>query len=337
MSEQYDPAWWLPDGHTQTLFGKFFRKRFDVPMVSERIETPDGDFLDIWRLHAASSAPRLVVLHGLEGSARSEFVTAIAKAASARGWGVDVMVNRGCGDEMNRAPRFYFAGDSDEFDTALSHVTRTYPRAPLLLCGISLGGNLLLKWLGEQGAEIESNVVAAAALSVPFDLARSCQRIDTGASRIYSRNFLRTMKPKALAKIAQHPGIASAEAVRRANSIWSLDDAFTAIVHGFRDAADYYANCSSIRFLDAIRVPTLLLSAKDDPFHPPEVLDDVGRIARKNAALLCEFPEKGGHVGFVAGAFPWRPRFYAEERVIQFMEQCIASRAGSVSRAASSF
>ncbi len=335
MSDQYVPAWWLPDGHTQTLWGKFFRRRFDVPMVSERIETPDGDFLDVWRLHAQPSAPRLVVLHGLEGSARSEFVTAVAKAAAARNWGVDVMVNRGCGEEMNRAPRFYFAGDSEEFDTALSHVKQTYPHAPLVLCGISLGGNLLLKWLGEQGANHGANILAAVALSVPFDLARSCQRIDTGASRMYSRNFLRTMKPKALAKIAQHPGIASVDAVRRANSIWSLDDAFTAIVHGFRDAADYYSSCSSIRFLDAIRVPTLLLSARDDPFHPPEVLDEVLRIAKKNPSLVCEFPKKGGHVGFVAGTVPWRSRFYAEERVIGFMENCLESLKSPVARAAS--
>lgn len=326
MHDRYIPAWWLPEGHSQTLWGKFFRKRYDVPMTVERISTPDQDFLDIWRLSAPESAPRIVVLHGLEGSPRSEFVTALATSAARRGWGLDVVVNRGCGDEMNRAPRYYYAGDSADFSTALAHILQTKPSAPLLLCGISLGGNLLLKWLGEHGANTPRSIVAAAAISVPFDLARSCRKIDSGTSRIYSQNFLRTMKPKALAKIAQHPGIASTEAVRQANSIWSLDDAFTAIVHGFRDAADYYAQCSSIRFLDSIRVPTLLLSARDDPFHPPEVLDEVAQIAVANRALTTDFPERGGHVGFVSGRLPWRTVDYAAVRIIAYFQQQISTK-----------
>ncbi|MEP7345891.1 MAG: alpha/beta fold hydrolase [Gemmatimonadaceae bacterium] len=305
-------------------------------MVVERVTTPDNDFLDIWRLPASDSAPRLVALHGLEGSPRSEFITALAKGAQERGWGMDVVVSRGCGEEMNRAPRYYYAGDSADFATAYAHILRTHPNAPLLLCGVSLGGNMLLKWLGEQGEDLPTSVIAAAAISVPFDLARSCRRIDSGSSRIYSRNFLRTMKPKALAKIAQHPGIASVEAVRSADSIFSLDDAFTAIVHGFRDAADYYTQCSAIRFLERIRVPTLLLSARDDPFHPPEVLNEVAEIAGRNAALATDFPERGGHVGFVGGNWPWKTIDYAEVRVLAFLEQQLAaSGAASESRVAS--
>ncbi len=336
MHDRYVPAWWLRGGHSQTLWGKFLRKRYDVPMFVERLSTPDDDFLDIWRLPASDTSPRLVALHGLEGSPRSEFLTALARGAQARGWGMDIVVNRGCGEEMNRAPRYYYAGDSADLGTAIAHIVRTHPTAPLLLCGISLGGNLLLKWLGEHGADLPNTVVGAAAISVPFDLARSCRRIDSGSSRIYSRNFLRTMKPKALAKIAQHPGIASIDAVRRADSIWSLDDAFTAIVHGFRDAADYYAQCSSIRFLDAIRVPTLLLSARDDPFHPPEVLDEVAAIAGRNTALTTDFPDRGGHVGFVGGYWPWKPIDYAEVRVLAFLDQQMAgARLASESHAAS--
>jgi predicted alpha/beta-fold hydrolase len=305
-------------------------------MVSERISTPDNDFLDIWRVPAGRGAPRIVVLHGLEGNHQSEFVTALAKSAHDRSWGLDVVVYRGCGAEMNRGPRYYFAGDSQELDTALAHVLRTCPEAPLFLCGISLGGNLMLKWLGERGSDLPSTLVSASAISVPFDLARSCRHVDLGVSRLYSRNFLRTMKPKALAKVAQHPGIASVDAIRHADSIWSLDDAFTAIVHGFRDAEDYYTKCSSIRFLDTVRLPTLLLSARDDPFHPPEVLDEVTRIARKNQALLCDFPLRGGHVGFVSGRLPWKPNYYAEARVLAFMEESLLSfKASMQSRAAS--
>jgi hypothetical protein len=325
MRESYIPAWWLPGGHSQTLWGGFLRKRYDVPMVVERLTTSDNDFLDVWRLGAPEPAPRLVVLHGLEGGPRSEFITALARSAQERQWGLDVVVNRGCGGEMNRAPRYYYAGDSVDFDTAFAHILKTHPDAPLFLCGISLGGNLLLKWLGERGGRLPGALLAAAAISVPFDLARSCRRIDSGSSRLYSRNFLRTMKPKALAKIAQYPGIASAEAVRRADSIWALDDVFTAIVHGFRDASDYYAQCSSIRFLEDIRVPTLLLSARDDPFHPPEILDEVTEISRRNRVLNLDFPDRGGHVGFIGGYWPWNPIDYAKVRVLAFMEQHLAA------------
>jgi len=289
-------------------------------MTVERIPTPDQDFLDIYRVAAPYNAPRLIVLHGLEGSPRSEFVTTLANQAQQLQWGLDVVVNRGCGEEINRAPRYYYAGDSADFSIALAHILQTHPDAPLLPCGISLGGNLLLKWLGERGSDLPKSLVAAAALSVPFDLARSCRKIDSGVSRIYSRNFLRTMKPKALAKIAQHPGIASVEAVRRADSIWSLDDAFTAIVHGFKDAADYYAHCSSIQFLERIRLPTLLLSARDDPFHPPEVLDQVAAIVESKTELTADFPARGGHVGFVSGMWPWRAVDFAAVRLMQYFD-----------------
>ena len=328
MRNRFVPAWWLPGGHSQTLWGKFLRKRHDVPMSVERLTTPDDDFLEVYRTEAADTSPRLVVLHGLEGSPRSEFITALAKRAQELSWGLDVVVSRGCGEEMNRAPRYYYAGDSADFETAFTHIRKTHPNAPLFLCGISLGGNLLLKWLGEHGESLQGAVLAAAAISVPFDLARSCRRIDSGSSRIYSRNFLRTMKPKALAKIAQHPGIASVAAVQRADSIWALDDAFTAIVHGFRDATDYYTQCSSIHFLENIRVPTLLLSARDDPFHPPEVLDEVTAIARTNRLLTLDFPDRGGHVGFVGGYWPWQPIDYAELRVLAFMEQHLIEASG---------
>lgn len=321
MHEPFIPAWWLPEGHSQTLWGKFFRRRHDVPWIVERIPTPDDDFLDIYRLPAPPTAPRIVLLHGLEGGPSSGFVTALADSARRSSWGFDVVVNRGCGGEINLAPRYYFAGDSADFSTALAHVGRTHPRSPLLLCGISLGGNVLLKWLGELGASFPRAVLAAAAVSVPFDLARSCRRIDSGVSRIYSRNFLSTMKPKALAKIEQYPGIASPEAVGHASSIWALDDSFTSIVHGYRDAADYYARCSSLQFLDRIRCPTLLLSARDDPFHPPEVLDEVRQVASVNRMLTLDFPDKGGHVGFVSGRWPWRTADYAKARVFSFLSQ----------------
>jgi predicted alpha/beta-fold hydrolase len=319
MSTRYVPAWWLPDGHSMTLWARVFRPRHLVDARRERIATPDDDFVDIWRMaDADADAPRVVVFHGLEGDHRSPYVAALMRGAQELGWGADAAVHRGCGGEMNRAPRYYFAGDSDAIDLVVSHVARSNPRAPLFVCGISLGANMVLKWLGERGALAPPTLVAAAAVSTPFDLARSSRRIETGVSRIYTWNFLRSMRPKAIAKIDQHPGIASREAVARARTIWDLDDAFTAPVHGFLGAQDYYSRSSSLAFLHAIRVPTLLLSARDDPFHPPGVLDEVTALAVENPALVLDFPPRGGHVGFVGGRWPWRATFYAEERVISF-------------------
>jgi predicted alpha/beta-fold hydrolase len=145
---------------------------------------------------------------------------------------------------------------------------------------------------------------------------------------MYSRHFLRSLRRKALGKIAQHPNLADADAVRRSNSLWSFDDAFTSVAHGFRDAADYYAQSSSLQFLSRIRVPTLLLSARDDPFHPPELLEDVTRRAQENPQLVCEFHDRGGHVGFVGGALPWRPEYYGEKRAVEFLASALAAFLG---------
>jgi hypothetical protein len=206
------------------------------------------------------------------------------------------------------------------------------PQAPLVLAGVSLGGNVLLKWLGEQGTTIDPRVKAAAAVSVPFDLAGSSRHIDQGLSRIYSRRFLRSLKVKALAKIVRHPGIADPRAVASASTLWDFDDAFTGPVHGFAGAEDYYARSSSIHFLSSIRVPTLLLSARDDPFHPPGLLDEVEQIARRNASLEVEFVERGGHVGFIEGTTPWTVSSYAERRTVEFANSVLAmSRSGAAS------
>ena len=198
------------------------------------------------------------------------------------------------------------------------------PRSPLSLVGFSLGGNVLLKYLGERGDDLPPQLHSAAAVSVPFDLARSCAHMERGFTRLYGWNFLKSLKRKALEKLDQHPGIANRDRVIAARTLWEFDDAFTAVAHGFRDAADYYQRSSSIHFLDRIRVPTLLLSARDDPFHPYEVLDDVARIADANSALRTEFTDRGGHVGFLEGAHPWRTANYAERRIVHFCESMLA-------------
>jgi predicted alpha/beta-fold hydrolase len=197
------------------------------------------------------------------------------------------------------------------------------PEAPFVFAGVSLGGNVLLKWLGELDAVVPEQIAAAAAVSVPFDLARASRHIDQGFSRVYQTHFLRSLRRKALAKLERYPGLVSRERVEASRTLWDFDDVVTAPVHGFTDAHDYYSRSSSIRFIERIRVPTLLLSAVDDPFLPPAVLDDVRRIATKNPNLNLEFPQAGGHVGFVSGANPFRPFYYAEWRAAEFLARVI--------------
>lgn len=312
----YRPAWWVPGAHLHTLWGKLFRRLPPLAARHERWDTPDGDFLDIHRLAGADrDSPRLLLLHGLEGSHRSHYVAGLFGRARRRGWAADVLVWRSCGAEPNRAPRFYHSGETTDLDWVVARLTTESPRAPLVIAGVSLGGNVLLKWLGERGDATPPALRAAVAVSVPFDLARGARHIARGFSRVYERHFLVSLRRKAEEKLARYPGLFRRDALAGARSIWDFDDCVTAPVHGFRDAGDYYARSSSLHYLAKIRVPTLLLSAADDPFLPAEVLEEVRAIARGNPALHVDFHPVGGHVGFVGGRMPWRPDYYAERRV----------------------
>ncbi len=321
MSPPYRPAWWLANPHLSTVWGKFFQKTKSPPPTRfERWDTPDGDFIDLMRTPGDASSPTFLMLHGLEGSPRSHYASGTMSEAARRGWQANLLIFRTCNGTMNRAPRSYHSGETGDLDFVVRRLLAERPLAPLVLGGVSLGGNVLLKWLGEQGDSLRGLVAGATAVSVPFDLARSCAQMEIGFSRVYGWNFLRTLKRKALDKIAQHPDIADANRVIAAKTLWEFDDAFTSVAHGFRDAAEYYSRSSSLRFLDRIRIPTLLLSARDDPFHPREVLDDVARIARDNVSLHLEFTSRGGHVGFVEGPHPRRTACYAERRMVEFGE-----------------
>ena len=315
----YRPAWWIPGAHAQTLWGKFFRARRALSLRTERWVTPDGDFVDVQRLEAPAGAPRLFLLHGLEGSVRSHYVAGFFEQARDRGWAADLLIFRGCGNRPNDRPRFYHSGDTDDLAFALKRVLMETSEVPIVLAGVSLGGNVLLKFLAERGTDISKRIRAAAAISVPFDLERSARFISTGFSQIYDRHFLRTLRAKALAKLVQYPQLFDPRRLARAESIYEFDDAVTAPVHGFADARDYYTKSSSLPLLNHISIPTLLLSAVDDPFLPPAVLAQVRNTAGDNPSLTLEFPDHGGHVGFVAGQWPWRPFYYAEWRACEFL------------------
>lgn len=323
----YRPAWFVPGRHLRTLWGKFIRRRPRVPATVERWITPDDDVLVIHRLKGSPSRPLLVLLHGLEGSPNSHYARGLLAHAYQRGWSAAALVFRTCGGEMNQTRRFYHSGETTDLDFAIRRLTSEAPDAPIVLAGFSLGGNVLLKWLGEHGSDVPPAVRAAAAVSVPYDLARGSRYINRGFARVYERHFLRSLVRKATKKRQRFPDIVPEVDLTRLRSMWDFDDAVTAPVHGFRDATDYYQRSSSLRWLDRIRVPTLLVSAFDDPFLPPEVLDEVRAVARSNDALHCEFPEQGGHVGFIAGRLPWRPLYWAEWRVMEFLSSHLAPAA----------
>ncbi|HEX6537226.1 MAG TPA: hydrolase [Gemmatimonadaceae bacterium] len=325
----YRPAWWIPGAHLRTLWGKLVPRRARVPEHVERWDTPDGDFLELWRLDAPAPSPRLIVLHGLEGSARSHYARTLVAEARRRAWACDVLVFRSCGTELNRAPRFYHSGETEDFDFVVRRLAAREPDRPIVLVGVSLGGNVLLKWLGEHAGDAPGSVTAAATISVPYDLARGSRHIDRGFARVYQAHFLRSLRRKAHAKRLRFPDRLDPAAIDRARTLYEFDDAVTAPLHGFASASDYYSRSSSIGWIARIRTPTLLLSAMDDPFLPPDVLDEVRAIARENPALHPEFVERGGHVGFVSGTVPWKPLYWAEWRSAEFLATALARRGSS--------
>ena len=267
----------------------------------------------------------MLILHGLEGTVRSHYAVGLLHEAQRRGWAADLLIFRSCGDEPNRVLRLYHSGETSDLDFVVRRLVADDPARALLIAGISLGGNVLLKWLGEQGDAAPRQLLGAAAVSVPFDLARGSRHLDRGFSRVYQAHFLRSLRRKALEKSTRFPEAIRAEVVLRPRTLYDFDDLVTAPVHGFRDADDYYTRSSSLPYLARIRVRTLLLSARDDPFLPSDVLDEVRDVARANPSLHPEFVERGGHVGFIAGSLPWRPFYYAEWRVAEFLASAITT------------
>ena len=307
-----------------TMWGKFFRRSQLEGVRFDQLSVPDGDELTVASADAPEDSPRLLLLHGLEGGVRSHYVGGIWAVARQLGWQPNLLLFRTCDGRMNRARRTYHSGETTDLSFAVGSFLEQSAARPILLVGVSLGGNVLLKWLGEEGDQLPEQVRGAAAVSTPFDLARSSRAIGTGFARVYEWNFLRSLKRKASEKLTQYPDVCRTDAVTGIRSMWEFDDRFTAPLHGFSDAADYYTRSSSIRFLDRIRRPTLLLSAHDDPFYAAGVLTDVQRISEKNPNLTLEFHRHGGHVGFVGGA-PWRPTYYVETRVTDFLAGCLGS------------
>lgn len=326
-SPPFRPAWWLPGPHPQTVWRRVFGSRPVVQYQRERFETSDGDFVDLdWHTDAPAEpkAPLLLVLHGLEGSSRSPYVEGLLNEGASRGWAGVALNFRSCSGELNRLPRFYHSGETDDLDQVVAALIRRSPERPIALAGYSLGGNVLLKWLGERGNSLPASIRGAAAVSVPYDLAAAAHRIDHGISRIYAAVFLKTLRKKAIAKARRFPGILDPEEVARIRSFTLFDDRVTAPLHGFSSGRDYWERACSLPWLEFIRTSTLLLNAFDDPFLPSGLLPR--KIAAGSPWLSTEFTPRGGHAGFVEGRFPGAASYWADRRIMSHLESLIATR-----------
>jgi predicted alpha/beta-fold hydrolase len=308
------PAW-LPGGHLQTLYAALLAPRPRVSYRRERWQTPDGDFVDVDWVSGSQTVPLVVLFHGLEGCSTSHYAHALMAHVRRIGWRGAVVHFRGCSGELNRLPRAYHSGDSAEIDWILRRIAGAQ-RTPTYAAGVSLGGNALLKWLGEQGSGAAPVVNAAAAISAPVDLMAAGDALGRGFNLVYTRAFLRTLKRKSIAKLAAHPNLYDPRLVRRARTLRAFDDVVTAPLHGFRNTDDYWTRSSSKPWLMNVSVRTLVINARNDPFLPAAALPSADEVS---SAVVLEQPREGGHVGFVSGPLPghldWLP-----QRIIRFFD-----------------
>lgn len=306
---------WLPGGHAQTIYPLLI-KPARPPYRRERRETPDGDFIDLDWIDGDPSAPLVILFHGLEGSSRSHYATSLMHALQARGWTGVVSHFRGCSGEPNRKPRAYHSGDSDEIDWVLHWLHQQNPKRPLFAVGVSLGGNALLKWLGEREFVAAGIVEAAASVCAPLDLTICGHHLGHGFNKVYTQHFLTTLKANAAEKLKQFPGLFDEQRMRRARNLYEFDDVVTAPLHGYRDADDYWQRASAKPLLRGIRVPTLVLNAKNDPFLPAHALPHDNEVSVK---VTLDQPAEGGHVGFVSGSLPGRLD-WLPQRLLHFFD-----------------
>ncbi|HKO87427.1 MAG TPA: alpha/beta fold hydrolase [Burkholderiales bacterium] len=321
IDSTYQAPRWLPGGHAQTIYASLFSRVPRVAVRREQWDTPDGDFIEVDCLDGVTDAPLLVMFHGLEGSGQSHYARAMLHAAKEAGWRMLLPHFRGCGGTPNKLPRAYHSGDSAEADWILRRAHGLTGAADFYAIGVSLGGNVLLKWLGEEGPLARDIVSAAAAVSAPVDLHAAGTALEKGFSKLYTRMFLASLIDKSLAMLNRYPGLFDREKLRRASSLRDFDNVVTAPLHGFIDAADYWTRSSSKPFLDRIAVPTLVINALNDPFLPAAALPRVDEVS---SAVTLEYPAAGGHVGFVSPPFPGRLT-WLPARIIEHLQKAKSS------------
>jgi uncharacterized protein len=299
LAQPYAPPIWLPNGHVQTIYSAL-KATPDIHYYRQRWELPDGDFIDVdWTEHPQQEndqRPVVALFHGLEGNSQSGYAESVMALTKSKGWRGVVIHFRGCSGEPNRLPRFYYAGDTYEIEWMLSHLKSLTPNSDIYAVGVSLGGNALLKWLGETGDHANTILKKAIAVSAPMDLSACANALDSGLNRwLYTPGFVNSMRPKAIAMAEKFPGLLDENKINAARTIHDIDNAVTSRLYGVSSAEVYYAKNASKPWLDKIALPTLILNAKNDPFIPENSLPNQAEVS---PFVILEYPDSGGHAGF---------------------------------------
>ena len=310
----FNQAWWLPGGHLQTIWSNLRKRRISIPLVRERLNLPDGDFLDLNWTQFEEKAPIVLVLHGLEGSINSNYAKGMLAALKHFGLNGVFMHFRGCSEEHNKSIRSYHAGETNDLDYVVKILKQRYPLTPIGVIGFSLGGNVLLKYLGET--QKDNPISCAVAISVPFLLNRFSDKIQKGVSSVYQKYFLSLLRKKMIRK-AKHINLPiDVTHLDRVYNFWDFDNLITAKLFGFKDAEEYYRKSSSFYYLSNIKQKTLIIHAKNDPFLPLDAIPDRGQLPDN---VQIKFYQGGGHVGFITGNSPWKPKYWLEEQLPSYM------------------
>jgi uncharacterized protein len=320
FSTSYTSPRWLVGGHLQTIYPARVLVAPPLTYRRERWTTPDHDFIDIDFVDGGVGSPFVALFHGLEGDSESNYAWALMSAVRERGWSGAVVHFRGCSGELNIAPRFYHSGDSEEANWVLRRLEQSYrvanPQGKFFAAGVSLGGNVLLRWLGESQTQAQI-VDAAVSVSAPLDLAAGGASLSNGFNMIYTRSFLKTLRPKCLKKLEQFPNLFDRDAMLAARDLYEFDNIVTAPLHGYRNTDDYWHRASAKLVLNDICVRTLVLNAQNDPFLPARFLPQ-----QASTMVTLDYPKHGGHVGFSTGLFPgkidWLP-----QRILNFFTQSL--------------
>ncbi|MDN4502964.1 hydrolase [Alteromonadaceae bacterium BrNp21-10] len=320
ITSQFIPAWWAKNRHMQTVWPRYLQKRKQVDLTWQRLELPDGDFVDLsWTPKPQKSKGIAVLFHGLEGSAKSHYARDMLAVMAQRGWHAVMMHFRGCSNEANRLHRAYHSGDTGDALYCINWLEKQFPSINKVAVGFSLGANMLLKLLGENPTQ--KILKAAVCVSPPFRLEDCAAAINHGFSNNYQKYLLRSMVRKLTAKMAildysQYLDI-SLDSLKKLTTFREFDEYVTAPLHQFNGAQDYYDKCSAIGFTQKVNIPTLVLHAKDDPFMTPEIIPPAQQLS---PAITIELSEHGGHVGFMQGT-PWHPKVWLHQRVPQFFDE----------------
>ncbi|MEY3106343.1 MAG: hypothetical protein RIT35_509 [Pseudomonadota bacterium] len=321
----FKPAWWLSNAHLQTIYPALMRKSSVlIGLKRERLITPDNDFIDIdWC--GEGNQPLIILLHGLSGSTQSGYIRGLQQALLSKGFRTVALNFRGCSGELNYSARCYHSGETEDIHFLYQWLREREPETPIGAVGFSLGGNVLLKWLGEQGNQL--SLFAAIAVSVPLVLSICATKLDTGFSKFYRKILLSELKEHVEEKKLHLERLGNFQEVKRIEelgdisdieSFWQYDDRVVARLHHFKDVHDYYLRSSSRQFLKSIAITTLLIQALDDPFMTEEVLPNLDELS---PTIQLEITQGGGHVGFIGGDIPFKPSYWLDQRIPEFFEQ----------------